>query len=79
MRKGSRILLGLSLVAAIAIGITGLMMTPETMSAPPDRQFCGGIAGFPCPEGYVCVDDPTDDCNPRKGGADCGGYCKRHR
>jgi len=37
--------------------------------------FCGGIAGFPCPDDLVCVDDPSDDCDPRAGGADCGGIC----
>jgi hypothetical protein len=38
-------------------------------------RFCGGIAGIPCPEGLVCVDDPSDDCDPNQGGADCGGIC----
>lgn len=38
-------------------------------------DFCGGIAGFPCPEGQGCVDDPSDDCDPEMGGADCGGVC----
>jgi len=37
---------------------------------------CGGIGGnVPCPTGTTCVDDPTDDCDPAKGGADCGGIC----
>ncbi|SNX58818.1 hypothetical protein SAMN06296273_0283 [Nitrosomonas ureae] len=39
------------------------------------KQMCGGIAGFPCPEAMKCVDDPTDDCDPTKGGADCAGVC----
>ncbi len=39
------------------------------------KQMCGGIAGFPCPEGMKCVDDPVDDCDPAKGGADCAGMC----
>jgi hypothetical protein len=38
-------------------------------------QFCGGIAGFPCPEGQTCVDNPDDSCDPNNGGADCGGIC----
>jgi hypothetical protein len=38
-------------------------------------QFCGGIAGIACPEGLVCVDDPSDSCDPEQGGADCGGIC----
>ena len=39
------------------------------------KQMCGGIAGFPCPDGMKCVDDPGDDCDPAKGGADCAGMC----
>lgn len=38
-------------------------------------QLCGGIAAIPCEEGFVCVDDPNDDCDPENGGADCGGIC----
>jgi hypothetical protein len=40
-----------------------------------DGPFCGGIAGIPCPDGGTCIDDPGDDCDPRNGGADCGGVC----
>jgi len=36
---------------------------------------CGGFAGLPCPDGYECVDDPNDDCDPAAGGADCPGTC----
>ncbi|KAK6510599.1 hypothetical protein TWF506_009702 [Arthrobotrys conoides] len=40
------------------------------------EQFCGGFAGFPCKnKGDVCIDDPRDDCDPKHGGADCGGLC----
>jgi hypothetical protein len=39
------------------------------------RQLCGGIAGFQCPAGKTCVDDPVDDCDPARGGADCSGIC----
>lgn len=39
-------------------------------------KMCGGFAGFACDvKGQVCVDDPRDDCDPKKGGADCGGLC----
>jgi cysteine-rich repeat protein len=38
-------------------------------------QSCGGFAGFRCPDPYVCVDDPRDECDPRMGGADCAGIC----
>jgi len=40
------------------------------------RQLCGGFAGLPCPEPLVCVDDPSDDCDPTRGGRDCGGICQ---
>lgn len=39
------------------------------------RVFCGGIAGFACPGAGDCSDDPSDDCDPTMGGADCGGLC----
>ena len=37
--------------------------------------MCGGIAGFLCPDGMKCIDDPSDDCDPTQGGADCPGIC----
>ncbi|CAI8888083.1 Kazal-type serine protease inhibitor family protein [Methylocaldum szegediense] len=37
---------------------------------------CGGITGAQCPDGQVCVDDPSDNCDPTQGGADCPGICK---
>jgi hypothetical protein len=40
------------------------------------RVFCGGIANIPCPGVGRCVDDPNDSCEPKKGGADCGGLCQ---
>lgn len=36
---------------------------------------CAGKTGATCPKGYVCVDDPSDSCDPAKGGKDCGGIC----
>ena len=50
--------------------------TPETTAAP-SRQMCGGFAGIACEEGYTCVDQPGDGCDPQQGGADCIGYCKK--
>lgn len=39
-------------------------------------EFCGGFAGIPCEaKDDICVDDPRDDCDPKHGGADCGGLC----
>lgn len=39
------------------------------------HQMCGGIAGFQCPVGQICVDDPNDGCDPANGGFDCSGIC----
>ena len=39
-------------------------------------QGCGGIAAIACPDGQICVDDPSDTCDPTAGGADCAGICK---
>ena len=37
---------------------------------------CGGLAYRPCPaQSQVCVDDPRDDCDPKKNGVNCGGIC----
>lgn len=45
----------------------GICVTPE---------FCGGFAGFACKDkNKICIDDPRDDCDPKNGGADCGGIC----
>lgn len=43
----------------------------------PTPDFCGGIAGFPCPPGLTCIDAPNDECDPLRGGADCAGICVR--
>ncbi len=44
------------------------------------HKECGGFAGIGCDQdGFVCEDNPLDDCDPAHGGADCGGICKRHR
>jgi hypothetical protein len=53
----------------------GVAVEAEGACAPAPGQFCGGIAGIPCPDGSTCVDDPSDDCDPKNGGADCGGIC----
>jgi len=52
---------------------------PEETQDVPGRCFerCGGFTGSACSSpNDRCVDDPTDDCNPATGGADCGGICK---
>ena len=34
---------------------------------------CGVVGATLCPAGYHCMDDPSDDCDPRKGS--CPGVC----
>jgi len=51
----------------------------NTLEEERSGAFCGGFVGISCPAGYVCVDDPADDCDPNAGGADCGGICKKDK
>lgn len=64
-------------IVSIAVSVLLLMAfaIPTFAAPPPSGCYCGGIAGFPCPDGYTCVDDPNDSCDPDAGGADCGGIC----
>ena len=70
-------------LATSTFALAGCQSGPESLPEPPpgepqgeyDGMFCGGIAGFACPDGYSCVDNPEDDCYPNKGGSDCGGVC----
>jgi hypothetical protein len=55
--------------AGVSIDHLGECVTPKP-------QACGGIAGIKCPDGLTCVDDPSDNCDPTQGGADCSGICK---
>lgn len=62
-------------VAALSGFAGAVFVRSRPASALPNGQFCGGIAGFPCPDGYTCVDIASDGCDPENGGADCGGVC----
>jgi len=53
--------------AGVAVAKAGACKPPTT--------FCGGIANIQCPDGEQCIDDPSDNCDPKNGGADCGGIC----
>jgi hypothetical protein len=59
-------------------GVFALCGLVACLPEPPIEEgpFCGGIAGFPCPGAGICRDDPSDDCDPNAGGADCGGICQ---
>ena len=64
----------------VLAGLTGaiLALTAQRRTfaqASTPGGMCGGIAGFPCPDGFECVDDPGDNCDPASGGADCSGIC----
>jgi hypothetical protein len=49
---------------------------PQVCGTDEGGDPCGGFAGLPCPQGQVCVDDPSDSCDPKSGGADCIGVCE---
>lgn len=61
-----------SCVAASA----GVAVESEGACTPdPKGPACGGLLGIPCEGDSICVDDPSDDCDPRNGGSDCIGIC----
>jgi hypothetical protein len=49
--------------------------TPSGQGGETQKLQCGGFGGLQCPDGMTCVDDPSDSCDPMKGGADCMGSC----
>jgi len=54
----------------------GVSIEHEGECKKPEPQVCGGIAGIQCPHGETCVDNPYDECDPKRGGTDCPGICK---
>jgi hypothetical protein len=48
---------------------------PAPATPPPSKVACGGLAGTPCPGIGLCLDDPSDNCDPKYGAADCSGAC----
>jgi len=55
----------------------GLANATFTVSLASNQLSCGGIAGRQCPSGLSCIDDPNDNCDSLRGGADCPGVCKQ--
>lgn len=47
----------------------------EAVCNPPEPEVCGGFLGLQCDDGFECIDDPDDACDPQSGGADCSGIC----
>lgn len=68
-----------SAAALLAFSLAVIAACRAGAAPPPDELarggYCGGFAGFPCDDGYVCVDVPGDGCDPLHGGADCDGVC----
>jgi hypothetical protein len=58
------------------VGSTCEVVEGAAVCTPASGTFCGGFAGISCNGSAECVDDPSDDCDPRNGGADCGGVCQ---
>ena len=53
-------------------------MRPDAQSPRPidvNAAPCRGLDGAQCLNGYTCVDDPRDGCNPDNGAAACPGFC----
>ena len=69
----------LALVGCNLAGCSGVDGASEAATGSEQQELgsrtCGGIAGLPCAEGQTCVDDPSDDCDAKHGGADCSGIC----
>lgn len=59
---------------ALIIACCFTALTGCANSVPP--LSCGGITGKQCPINQVCVDNPSDTCDPKQGGADCIGICQ---
>lgn len=62
---------------ACTAAAAGVSVEHEGECGKPEQQVCGGIAAIQCAQGKTCVDDPADDCDPKRGGADCPGICKQ--
>lgn len=58
-----------------SIPATSQSPAPSQSPSPSRNPACGGFAAMKCPDGQACTDDPSDDCDPAKGGRDCGGVC----
>ena len=56
---------------AAAVGVA----VEHTGACAAQGPTCGGIAGIACPGFGRCVDNPSDNCDPNAGGADCSGVC----
>ncbi|KAF5018985.1 hypothetical protein F66182_9003 [Fusarium sp. NRRL 66182] len=53
----------------------GMACDKPGICAPKKPKQCRGFMGKECPKGLWCYDDPSDECDPMNGGADCPGIC----
>jgi len=56
-----------------SIAVDGAGICVEKSTQP--LVTCGGFGGLKCAGGSICVDDPTDTCDPSSGATDCAGVC----
>lgn len=78
-------LIGYGVIDGACVPISGCPPSPvplfssmaECNASCTQQPRCGGIGGFTCPDHLVCIDDPTDQCDPACNGADCIGICVR--
>ena len=66
---------------ACSLGLLAVIVTVAAMlwwapSAEAARPRCAGLAGLKCPSPrQICIDDPSDGCDPKLGHTDCVGIC----
>ena len=60
---------------ACSAAAAGVSIDHPGECAKPKPQACGGITGAKCPDYQTCIDDPSDNCDPSRGGANCPGIC----
>ncbi|KAF2459940.1 hypothetical protein BDY21DRAFT_336964 [Lineolata rhizophorae] len=64
-------------ITALALACRAATLTAQPKPEPtqPALFSCGGLYQWPCPNGFKCVDNPLDMCDPQNGGYDCPGLC----
>ncbi|KXJ91688.1 hypothetical protein Micbo1qcDRAFT_203749 [Microdochium bolleyi] len=53
----------------------GINCDAAGICVPNKARVCGGLQKLQCAKGRQCFDDPSDDCDPAKGGSNCPGIC----
>ncbi|MDN5935804.1 MAG: hypothetical protein L0H75_06435 [Nitrosospira sp.] len=73
----ARLVALLALTIGLTAGVHAQSGEPATGTGSQYRSDrpCGGPKAIPCGGGTICVDDPSDQCDPLKEGAKCMGIC----